>query len=130
MSNLIGYYTGYNPQTQTPDTLHLLQERFGSQLERMSYEQKIVFRAALAHFIAEEPVWKEGGSGITCIDCCIESVGADWNVWEADMELTEWVQACSQLSESDIEGLIEATTSQIRSKVYASRTEEWEVVSP
>ena len=130
MSNLIGYYTGYNSQTQTPDTLHLLQERFGSQLERMSYEQKIVFRAALALFIAEEPVWKEEGSGITCIDSCIESAGVDWGVWNADQELCEWIQACSQLSSSDIEGLIEATTSQIRSKVYASRTEEWEVVSP
>ena len=122
MSNLVGYYTGYDPQTQTPDTLHLLQERFGSQLELMSYEQKIVFRAALAGFVAELPVWKEEGSGITCIDSCIESAGVDWGVWNADQELCEWIQACSQLSSSDIEGLIEAVTSQIRSKVYASRS--------
>jgi hypothetical protein len=128
MSKPLGYFTGYNPQTQKPDTLHVIQERFGSQLEGMSYEQKIVFRGALALFIAEYPVWKEEGSGITCIDGCIESAGVDWNVWDADAELCEWIQACSQLSESDIEGLIEATTSQIRGKVYASRTEEWEVV--
>ena len=128
MSHPVGYFTGYNPQTQKPDTLHLIQERFGSQLEGMSYEQKIVFRGALALFIAEYPVWKEEGSGITCIDGCIESAGVDWNVWDADQELCEWIQACSQLSESHIEGLIEALTSQIRGKVYASRTEEWEVV--
>lgn len=128
MPHPVGYYTGYDPKSQTPDTLHLLQERFGSQLELMSYEQKIVFRAALAGFVAELPVWKEKGSGITCIDSCIESAGVDWDVWDADQELCEWIQACSQLSESDIEGLIEATTSQIRGKVYASRTEEWEVV--
>jgi len=130
MSHPVGYFTGYNPQTQKPDTLHLIQERFGSQLELMTYEQKIVFRGALALFIAEYPVWKEEGNDITCIDGCIESAGVDWNVWDADAELCEWIQACSQLSESDIEGLIEAVTSQIRSKVYASRTEEWEVVSP
>lgn len=128
MSHPIGYYTGYNPQTQKPDILHLLQERFGSQLEGMSYEQKIVFRAALTGFIAEGPVWKEEGSGISCIDCCIESAGADWDIWDADQELCEWITDCSKLKESEIEGLIEAVTAQIRAEVYASRLEEWEVV--
>jgi hypothetical protein len=35
MTHPIGYYTGYNPQIQKPDALHQLQERFGSQLEKM-----------------------------------------------------------------------------------------------
>jgi hypothetical protein len=122
MTSTVGFHTGYNPQTQKPDSLHLLQERFGSQLEAMTYEQKIVFRAALAGFIAEKPVWQEEGSSITCIDCCIESAGADWAIWEDDKELCEWITDCSKLSESDIEGLIEALTSQIRGKVYASRS--------
>ncbi len=130
MSNLIGYFTNYNPQTQKPDILHSLQERFGAQLQQMSYEQKIVMRAALAGFIAEKPVWQEEGSSITCIDCCIESAGADWNVWDDDQELCEYIQACSQLDEANIEGLIEALTAQIRGKVYASRVKEWEVVTP
>jgi hypothetical protein len=130
MTHPIGYYTGYNPKTKKPDALYQLQERFGSQFEGMSYEQKIVMRAALAGFIAEKPVWIEEGSSITCIDGCIESAGVDWNVWDKDPELVEYIQACSQLEESDIEGLIEALTAQIRGKVYASRIEEWEVVSP
>jgi hypothetical protein len=130
MTHPIGFYTAYNPQTQKPDALYQLQERFGSQFEGMSYEQKIVMRAALAGFIAEKPVWIEEGSSITCIDGCIESAGVDWNVWDKDPELVEYIQACSQLEESDIEGLIEALTAQIRGKVYASRIEEWEVVSP
>jgi hypothetical protein len=130
MTHPIGFYTAYNPQAQKPDALHQLQERFGSQLQGMSYEQKIVMRAALAGFIAEKPVWIEEGSSITCIDGCIESAGVDWNVWDKDPELVEYIQACSQLEESDIEGLIEALTAQIRGKVYASRIEEWEVVSP
>ncbi len=129
MSHPIGYFTGYNPQTQEPVILHNLQERFGGQLQFMSYEQKIVMRAALTGFIALLPVWQEGNS-ITCIDCCIEGAGADWDVWDADPELVEYIQACSQLNEDDIEGLIEALTAQIRGKVYASRIEQWEVVSP
>jgi hypothetical protein len=130
MTHPIGFYTAYNPQAQNPDALHQLQERFGSQLQGMSYEQKIVFRAALAGFIAEKPVWVEEGSSISCIDGCIESAGVDWSVWDEDPELVAHIQACSQLDESDIEGLIEALTAQIRGKVYASRIEEWEVVSP
>jgi hypothetical protein len=118
----VAHYTGYNPQTQKPDTLHLLQEHFGSALERMSYEQKIVMRAALSGFIAEKPVWQEEGNSISCIDCCIESSGADWNVWEDDKELCEWITDCSRLSESDIEGLIEALSAQIRGKIYSSRS--------
>jgi hypothetical protein len=54
MTHPIGFYTAYNPQAQKPDALHQLQERFGSQLQGMSYEQKIVMRAALAGFIAEK----------------------------------------------------------------------------
>jgi hypothetical protein len=129
MSHSIGYFTSYNPATQKPIILHNLQERFGDQLQLMSYEQKIVMRAALTGFIALLPVWQEGNS-ITCIDCCIEGAGADWDVWDADPELVEYIQACSQLNEDDIEGLIEALTAQIRGKVYASRIEQWEVVSP
>jgi hypothetical protein len=121
MNHPIGYFTGYNPQTKKPDTLHQLQERFGSQLQQMTYEQKIVFRAALAGFIAEKPVWIEEGSSITCIEGCIESAGVDWGIWDEDPELVEYIQACSQLDESDIEGLLEALTAQIRGKVYASR---------
>jgi hypothetical protein len=130
MTHQIGFYTSYNPQTQKPDALHQLQERFDSRLEKMSYEQKIVARAALAGFIAEKPVWIEEGSSISCIDGCIESAGVDWRIWDEDPELVAHIQACSQLDESDIEGLIEALTAQIRGKIYASRIEEWEVVSP
>jgi hypothetical protein len=130
MTHPIGFYTAYNPQAQKPDALHQLQERFGSQIQGMSYEQKIVFRAALAGFIAEKPVWIEEGSSISCIDGCIESAGVDWGVWDKDPELVEYIQICSQLDESDIEGLIEALTAQIRGNIYVSRLEEWEVVSP
>lgn len=130
MSHPIGYFTSYDPQNRTPGILDQIQEKWGSQLERMSYEQKIVMRAALADYIANKPVWNNTGSSITLIDCCIESAGVDWNVWYEDEPLVEAIQHCSLLSESDIEGLIEALTSQIRGKVYASRIEEWEVVSP
>ena len=118
----VAHYTGYNTQTQKPDTLHLIQEHFGSALERMSYEQKIVMRAALSGFISEKPVWVDQENDISCIDCCIESAGVDWGIWEQDEELVGYIQACSQLNEDDIEGLIEALSAQIRGKVYASRS--------
>ena len=131
MTNLIGYHTSYNPQNRTPGILDRIQQEWGSQLESMTYEQKIVMRAALAGYIAQKPVWDSSSNSITCIDACIESAGADWNIWDEDELLVEAIQHCSYtLSENDIEGLIEALTSQIRGKVYVSRTEEWEVVSP
>lgn len=129
MAYTIGKYTSYNPQTGTPGALHQIQERWGSQLECMAYEQKIVMRAALADYIANKPVWKVGNSSITLIDCCIESAGVDWNVWDADPELVEAIQECSTLDGSDIEGLIAALTEQIITKIYASRLEEWEVTT-
>jgi hypothetical protein len=125
----LGYYTGYDPKTQEPAILHNLQERFGSQLQQMTWEQKVVMRAALTGFIAQLPVWEQEGNDITCIDACIESAGVDWGIWDEDQELCEYIQACSQLSEGNIENLIEALTAQIQGKVYASRThtDHWEV---
>lgn len=122
MVHPIGYYTGYNPQSRTPGILDRIQEEWGSQLQGMTYEQKIVFRAALTGYIAEKPVWKSEGSSISCIDCCIEGAGVDWDIWNADELLVMVIQECSQLDESDIEGLIEALTSQIKGRVYASRS--------
>ncbi len=103
-------------------SLSQLQSRFGSQLERMTYEQKIVMRAALAGFISEKPVWVAEANSITCIDCCIESAGVSWDIWEQDDELVRYIQACSELNEDDIEGLIEALSAQIRGKIYSSRS--------
>lgn len=122
MSNLIGYSTSYNPQTKTPGILDRIQQQWGSQLEQMTYEQKIVFRAALADYIANKPVWQTEGSSITCIDACLEGAGVAWNVWDEDELLVEVIQNCSLLGEDDIEGLIEALTAQIRGQVYVSRS--------
>jgi hypothetical protein len=129
MSQPVGFYTGYDPEAQSPEVLHDIQERFGARLQKMSYEQKIVLRGTLASFIALQPVWSDQGNSISCIDACIESVGVDWDVWDADPELVEYIQRCSQLSEGNIEGLIQALCEQIQGKVYASRThiDHWEV---
>jgi hypothetical protein len=121
MTHTIGYFTGYNPKHPRPSILDRIQEEWGSQLQHMTYEQKIVMRAALAGYIAEKPVWQTEGSSISCIDCCIEGAGVDWNIWDEDELLVQVIQECSLLDENDIEGLIEALTSQIRGKIYASR---------
>ncbi|MBD2018538.1 hypothetical protein H6F96_31865 [Microcoleus sp. FACHB-53] len=124
MSQPIGYSTGYNPMTQQPDILHQLQERFGSQLQEMSYEQKIVFRAALADYIANKPVHipSPHPDEVTLMQSCIESAGVNWNIWDDDEELCQYIESCETLHESDMEGLIESLTAQIRGKVYASRS--------
>lgn len=129
MTQPIGYYTSFNVES-TPNILDTIQQEWGSYLENMTYEQKIVMRAALAGYIATEPVWDASGNSITCIDSCIECAGADWGIWDNDELLVEVIQQCSQLDESDLEGLIEALTAQIRGKVYASRAQESEVVTP
>jgi hypothetical protein len=120
MTHLIGYFTSYDPQLQSPGILHKIQQEWGARLERMTYEQKIVFRAALADYIANKPVHQP--SCVSLIDGCIESAGVDWNVWDEDEPLVETIQHCSLLAEDDIEGLIESLTAQIRGKVYASRS--------
>jgi hypothetical protein len=122
MTHPVNFYTSYNPLTRKPGILDAIQQQWGGHLQDMTYEQKIVIRAALAGFIAEKPVWKDEENSISCIDCCIESSGVDWDVWDKDTLLVEVIQKCSQLDESDIEGLIEALTAQIRGKVYASRS--------
>ena len=129
MTHPIGYYTGYDPKTRQPGILDRIQEEWGAQLQYMTYEQKVVFRAALADYIANKPVWKEEGSSITCIDASIETAGVNWNIWDEDPLLVEVIQKCSQLSEGNIEGLIQALTEQIGGRVYASRiqSDHWEV---
>jgi hypothetical protein len=131
MSQPVGFYTGYDPEAQSPEVLHNIQERFGARLQKMTYEQKIVMRAALADFIANKPVHKPSPhlEEITLIDCCIETAGVDWHIWDEDPELVGYIQSCSQLSEGNIEGLIQALCEQIQGKVYASRTytDQWSV---
>lgn len=129
MSDLLGYYVD-----ASKDVFRRLQERFGGQLQGMSYEQKIVMRAALADYVSNKPVWQVQGNSISLIDLCIESAGVDWGIWNedhegGDSELVGFITDCSKLDLESIEGLIEALTSQIRSKIYSSRIEEWEVVS-
>lgn len=100
-----------------------IQLKWGENLEGLTYEQKIVFRAALTGYIAEKPVWKPHDFNISCIDSCIESAGVDWDVWERDDTLVKVIQHCSyMLSESQLEELIESLTTQIKNKLYASRS--------
>lgn len=125
----IGYYTSYDPIGKTPELLHQMQSKWGSQLESLTYEQKIVMRAALAGYIANKSVWITENNDTDCIDCCIEGAGVAWDIWNQDETLVLVIQHCARLlSESDIEGLIAALTEQIISNTYASRLEEWEVV--
>ncbi len=132
MSKPLGFFCSYNPQTQQPDVLHQLQERFGSQLQQMTWEQKVVMRAALANFVANKPVDQPSPhpEEVTLMQSCIEGAGVEWGIWDNDPELCQYIEACESLDESNLEGLIEALSAQIRGRVYLSRLEEWEIVRP
>lgn len=118
----IGYHTSYNFQTRQPWILDRIQQEWGASLEYMTYEQKIVMRAALADYVANKPVHQSGMNiEISLIDCCIESAGVDWDIWNKDSMLVEVIQKCSELSEDDIEELTIALSLQIKHQVYASR---------
>lgn len=95
---------------------------YGSKFQLLTYEQQVVVRAALAGFIAEKPVWVSQQNDISCIDCCIESAGVDWGVWDEDPGLVEAIQRYSQLPESEIERIIETLSTHIRLKAYSSRS--------
>lgn len=91
-----------------------LKERYGPQFQLISQDRKKIFRAALANYIAVKPVWNESENSITCMDCCIEGAGVDWDIWCADPQLCEDIENCAHLSDSDIEGLIESLTAQLK----------------
>lgn len=91
-----------------------LKERYGPQLQHLTQTQKRIFRAALASYVALKPIWKANENSISCIDCCIEGAGVDYDIWDEDPELVEYMQACDKLTDRDIEGLIEALTAQLK----------------
>lgn len=109
----LGYYTSYTPGCG--GILDQLQERYGSRLESISKLGKQMLRATLAAYVIMHPIWEEEGNSISCADSCIVGAGGDdWNIWEQDPEFVEYIRACCELPEDDIEGLIEALTAQLK----------------
>lgn len=114
MSRPLGYYTNYNPQKPS-GCLHELQLKYGASLEGLSKNRKRIFRAALAGYIANLPVWvSQINGGLTLMEISIESAGVDWNIWDEDPTLCSYIQKCEDLDEADLEGLILALTDWIR----------------
>ena len=112
MTHPIGKYTNYTPG----DTgiLDDLQQRYGSQLELMNRTSKLTFRAALAAYLVSKEMWSDSTRPEPkyLVEDAIENVNSD--IWESDNEVTEYICRCKDLGISDIEGLIEAITNQIR----------------
>lgn len=111
----VGFYVG-NKDKRVQELLTGLTETWGSRLEGMDDKWKLVFRGALACYQAIYQDWIEEGSSVSCIDSCIVGAGGDdFNIWDEQPDLVEYIQAIADdFSESDIEGLIEALTVQIR----------------
>ncbi|HAA31082.1 MAG TPA: hypothetical protein DCE56_29475 [Cyanobacteria bacterium UBA8553] len=113
------YFATYIPGTEV--TISVIQGQFGRQLEKLSYEEKIIFRAALSNYVANVHVYEQGSADDNdLIDTCIEGAGVCWEVWDNE-RLVEAIRMCRVLHESDMEILIESLSEQLRNKIYASR---------
>ena len=115
MTHPVGYYTSYTPG----DTgiLDQLQELYGPRFEQMERQWKLLFRGALATYVAIRPIWVDGHpSEVTCAQACIVGAGGDdLNIWDKQPDLADFIQqACEDLPEDEVEGLIEALTAQLR----------------
>jgi hypothetical protein len=68
------------------------------------------------------PIWDDEANSISCADSCIAGGGGDdYDIWNENPELADFInQACDSLSKSDLEGLIEALTAQLKGGVYES----------
>jgi hypothetical protein len=82
----------------------------------MERHWKLMFRATLASYLVIHPIWNDEENGISCADCCIAGAGGDdYNVWDENNELVYWMrECCANLSEDDVEGLLQALSAQLR----------------
>jgi hypothetical protein len=111
----IGFYTSHT--ADDAGVLDQLQELYGSRFEQMERQWKLLFRGALATYLAIRPIWVDGPEGeVTCAQACICGAGGDdLDIWDEQPELADLIQeACEDLPDGDIEGLIEALTAQLR----------------
>lgn len=98
------------PNSEPPRSgyFYKLKLKYGEFLESLSTNRKKIFRAALAHYIANEPVWSEAGNSISLMEVCIESAGVDWDIWDEDPTLCNYIQESQELDSLAMEWLIRA----------------------
>ena len=109
----LGYYVGGD------QLFEQLQDRYGCYFESMERHWKLIFRASLCAYQVMRPIWDDEANSISCTDSCIAGGGGDdYNIWDENPELADFInQACDSLGKSDLEGLIEALTAQLKGGV-------------
>ena len=110
----IGHYVS-SQDAVNQGILEEMENLWGSRFEKLERKWKLVFRGALACYQAIYQDWIEEGSSISCIDSCIVGAGGDdFNIWDEQADLVEYIQLTAhELSEKEIENLIEALTAQL-----------------
>jgi hypothetical protein len=94
-----------------------LTDRYGCYFEIMERHWKLIFRASLTAYLAFESIYDHSSNSISCAQASIASAGGDdFNIWEENPELADYIQAACDLSSDDIESLIFALTAQLRGK--------------
>ncbi|GAX44702.1 hypothetical protein NIES4075_57210 [Tolypothrix sp. NIES-4075] len=108
MTKPLGYYLGSLDSDNWSDTL---QERFGSQLQLMSLEDKLAARACITYWLFHQEIVQNSLGDYSLAQAALDTMTG----WTRDKgDALEFCQIVQDATRGDLEGLIECLTSNIR----------------
>ena len=112
MTKSIGYYAG---SINSDVWCEALQEKFGSQLQLMSFEQKLAARASITYWLFHQEITQNSLGEYSLVQAALDTM-TGWLYDENDA--LEFCQIVESASREDLEGLIECLTANIKSTGY------------
>ncbi len=108
MTKPLGYYIGSLDSDNWSDAL---QERFGSQLQLMSLEDKLAARACITYWLFHQEIVQNSLGDYSLVQAALDTMTG----WVEDKgDALEFCQIVNNVPRSDLEGLIECLTANIR----------------
>jgi hypothetical protein len=108
MTKPLGYYIGSLDSGNWSDAL---QEKFGSQLQLMSLEDKLAARACITYWLFHQEIVQNSLGDYSLVQAALDTM-TGWVEDEGDA--LEFCQIVNNVPRSDLEGLIECLTANIR----------------
>lgn len=108
MTKTLGYYLETLDSDNWAD---ILEERFGAQLQLMNLEQKLAARACITYYLFHQKIVQNSLEKYSLIQAALDTM-TGWTEDEGDA--LEFCQIVNEATHSDLEGLIECLTSNIR----------------
>jgi len=95
----LGYYTGYDPQNQSPIALHLLVEKFGDYLQQLGISEKLALLAIISRCLAVNAQFSDKDFIYTLEDA--------WSETDYDIppELGGLLESLNELGDGDLLGI-------------------------